>query len=77
MVCRSQEQAGYEAWQGVRKEKKLDSPDTKEALLAMQAYRASSEIVDFKYGDDIKGYKCPSWRASAAGKHKGLSGSRQ
>jgi len=49
----------YEAWKTVRKEKRLDSVDTKEALVAMQAYRASSDIVDFKYGDDIKGYKCP------------------
>jgi len=44
----------YEAWKTVRKEKRLDSVDTKEALVAMQAYRPSSDIVDFKYGDDIK-----------------------
>ena len=46
-------------WLAVRKDKKLDSEDTKEALAAMQAYRASPDIVDFKYGDDIRGYKCP------------------
>jgi len=26
----------------------------------MIAYRASSDIADFKYGDDVRGFKCPA-----------------
>lgn len=49
----------YDEWQACRAQKGLDDPNPIEALRNMADYRASPDIVDFKYGDDIKGYKCP------------------
>lgn len=50
----------YEEWQAFRDEIGLSAKDPIEAGKAMIKYRASSDIVDFKYGDDMHGYKCPN-----------------
>jgi len=50
----------YEGWQAFRDEIGLSAADPVEAGKAMLRYRASADIIDFKYGDDIQGYKCPN-----------------
>lgn len=50
----------YDGWQSFRDEIGLSAKDPVEAGKAMLRYRASADIIDFKYGDDIKGYKCPN-----------------
>lgn len=50
----------YEGWQAFRDEIGLSAKDPVEAGKAMLRYRASADIIDFKYGDDIMGYKCPN-----------------
>lgn len=50
----------YEEWQACRKKWSMTGGSPRDDFLGMTAYRAGPEISDFKYGDDIKGYKCPS-----------------
>lgn len=50
----------YEDWIAFRKEKGFDDPDPLKVLAAMRAYLGSSEPSDFRYGDDMGGFKCPN-----------------
>lgn len=50
----------FAEWQSFRDEIGLNDKDPKKALAAMVRYRASADITDFKYGDDIRGFKCPN-----------------
>ena len=49
----------YKEWEAFKKEKGFDNPDPIKAGLAYQEYFRSSAPNDFKYGDDMQGYKCP------------------
>lgn len=50
----------YEAWQATRKKWNMSGGSRKDDFLGMLDYRGSSDISDFKFGDDIRGYKCPN-----------------
>ncbi len=50
----------YAEWQATREKWKMAAGSRKEEFAGMVAYRANPEINDFKYGDDIRGYKCPA-----------------
>lgn len=49
----------YGEWQVFRKQRGFDDPDPLKAYKANLAYLASPESSDFKFGDDMKGLKCP------------------
>ena len=49
----------YKEWKTFKKEKGLDNPDPKKSISAYRKYFQSNEHKNFKYGDDMKGYKCP------------------
>ncbi|MEO0975324.1 MAG: peroxidase, partial [Pseudomonadota bacterium] len=49
-----------EDWRRVRTEKGLDNPDPLQAMQAQRAYLKSGEASDFRYADDMAGYKCPN-----------------
>lgn len=46
-------------WQALRTQRGFDDPDPTKAAEAQYAYLKSSEPVDFRYADDMMGYKCP------------------
>ncbi len=48
----------YDAWVALAKERGFDNPET--AGPAYREYLTSKEARDFLFGDDIKGFKCPS-----------------
>ncbi len=50
----------HEEWRDVVAERGLEDTDPKTRLGNLQEYRASDHITSFKYGDDIRGFKCPS-----------------
>lgn len=49
----------YAEWQQYRHTKGMDDPDPVKALVAQQAFLRSTEASDFKFGDDMEGFKCP------------------
>lgn len=49
----------YDAWVAFGKDKGFDDPDPQKAAKAYYTYLKSSEPSDFRYGDDMQGYKCP------------------
>lgn len=49
----------YEAWQAFRTERGFDDPDPKRALENQLSYLRSPEVSDFRYADDMQGFKCP------------------
>ncbi|MCA8878649.1 MAG: peroxidase [Rhodobacteraceae bacterium] len=46
-------------WHRVRSETGMDDPDPIKALLAQRDYLGSRAASDFRYADDMAGYKCP------------------
>jgi Dyp-type peroxidase family len=50
----------HEAWRTFRKQKGLFDPDPIKAAKAYRNYLGSPEASDFRYGDDMNGYKCPA-----------------
>ncbi|WP_193140386.1 MULTISPECIES: Dyp-type peroxidase [unclassified Meridianimarinicoccus] len=50
----------YDGWRAFRKEKGFDDPDPLKALGAMRAYLSSTEVSNFRYADDLEGFKCPN-----------------
>ncbi len=50
----------YDAWVAFGKDKGFDDPDPQKAAKAYYTYLKSSEPSDFRYGDDMQGYKCPA-----------------
>ena len=50
----------YADWCAFKKERGFDSPDPLAAAQAYDKYFKSSEPSDFRYGDDMQGYKCPA-----------------
>ncbi|MEO1092902.1 MAG: peroxidase [Pseudomonadota bacterium] len=53
-------QPTFAEWQAFRAERGFDDPDPLKAAEAQYAYLKSSEPSDFRYADDIPGYKCPN-----------------
>ncbi len=49
----------FSEWQALRSARGMNDPDPAKAALATFRYLKSAEIVDFRYGDDMAGYKCP------------------
>ena len=49
----------YSEWLAFRKARNFDDPDPQKAAAAYYSYLKSSEPADFRYGDDMQGYKCP------------------
>lgn len=49
----------YPEWRAFRREKGLADPDPVKALKAQAHYLRSSESSDFRYADDMPGYKVP------------------
>ncbi len=49
----------YPEWREFRKTKGFDDPNPLEALKKQRAYIGSPEASDFRYGDDMPGFKCP------------------
>jgi Dyp-type peroxidase family len=47
-------------WLAFRKARGFDDPDPQKAARALLDYLRSPEAVDFRYGDDMNGYKCPN-----------------
>jgi deferrochelatase/peroxidase EfeB len=50
----------YAEWQELRKEKGIDGPDPAKALKNQADYIHSPEASDFRYADDMPGFKVPS-----------------
>ena len=46
-------------WRKLRAEKGMDDPDPFKAMQAQRDYLASPEASDFRYGNDMAGYRCP------------------
>ena len=49
----------FAEWQAFREEKGFTDPDPIKALEAQVAYIRSPEAADFRYADDMEGFKCP------------------
>jgi len=49
----------FAEWQAVRKKEGLDAKNPFEAAEAQQAYLKSKAASDFRYADDMGGFKCP------------------
>ena len=49
----------YEGWKALRAEKGFDDPDPVKALENQAAYLHSPEASDFRYADDMPGFKVP------------------
>jgi len=49
----------FEAWQATRDQIGLNDPDPARAMQAQRAYLRSAASSDFRYADDMDGYKCP------------------
>jgi len=47
-------------WLAFRRTRGFDDPDPQKAAQALLAYLRSPEAVDFRFGDDMNGYKCPN-----------------
>ncbi|MEE9345776.1 MAG: hypothetical protein V3U88_09250 [Methylococcales bacterium] len=50
----------YKEWQSFRQQKGFDDPDPLKSAKAYNNYLKSTEATDFRYGDDMMGYKCPA-----------------
>ncbi len=50
----------YAEWKAFQQTKGFNNPDPKKAAAAYYNYLKSTEVSDFRYGDDMLGYKCPS-----------------
>ncbi len=50
----------YGEWRAFKKERGFDNPDPVAAAQAYDQYFKSPEPSDFRYGDDMHGYKCPA-----------------
>ncbi|GAB4353978.1 MAG: Dyp-type peroxidase [Methylohalobius sp. ZOD2] len=49
----------YAEWKSFRKEQGFEDPDPEKAALALSRYLRSPAASDFRFADDMKGYKCP------------------
>ncbi|PWR04358.1 peroxidase [Meridianimarinicoccus roseus] len=50
---------GFDDWLAVRRAHGLDDEDPGKALAAQRAYLKSTAASDFRYADDMGGFKCP------------------
>ena len=50
----------HKAWLALRAEKGFEDPDPLKAMAAQRAYLRSPEASDFRYADDMKGFRCPN-----------------
>lgn len=52
-------QPDYTSWQTYREARGFNNPDPMKAAAAMRDFLRSPEASDFRYADDMEGYKCP------------------